>query len=815
MSFKLNYTGTQVNEGLGKSLDNEAFTLTKSNKLDGVETGAEVNTLASINVGNNASLDDTDPLNPIINVDQKMQWVYPWVQDTYDAQTQTRIGDWLMVSNTETSDYPAPISSNNPEWGITPDPVWTADLSLGDLAYGYEFTATEMSTIKGWRIWAVATENVTYTVQLWDYNNENNPILLGSDYITQNSPEGWIEVFADEPAFTLLPNNKFRFSVVVHSTTNDLNYNGEWLNVDGVTTPTSGVVTLNTSVGSKVLINKTDNLGVDLSTELLAIGEGDSIRFNETADVTRYSLYRATGVSVDQGTYVEIPISLQDEGNGIRNNKSVNTEWIVYGADTNTDYVKVTNGIPTYFPNGNVEGFFTTIIGDVTNPSLTLDNNIYGLDILSDPWIKSDDWDVASYFGSNSGTSQNTEVITTRLIQSLGDAVNIELTDTSDDKGVAITGGQFSVGSVDNPQESVFGEGDSYPVNLAYHCSFASTSGDVISGATDVTEILRTDTGSTTGLFGGITTDDYILVGSDYPFQGVKFKFSSGGTVDPENVQGEYYGVSGWTEVYTMTTNAVAPYQQSGYEIGNYPSEQLRFGFDPLNRENWATKHIISVNGVPTEKYWGRYKITSNIVQDPILEQMKLHTNRMEINSDGVSEYFGSARYPKTLTFGLEITIPNDLADPANEVVAYGSRATAKYVDNEFQNDRVDGFLLTQDVVTGLDTSIPLICNISYYVKGTATGNIRIKSDVFQVGDGFVYDGTAIPDTYVVDDNVLTSSNLVRRTSSFLIDIYKLKVTGALLISLYRDATGAEPLDTLSAGIVVTNVSLIGHFWRP
>jgi len=264
-----------------------------------------------------------------------------------------------------------------------------------------------------------------------------------------------------------------------------------------------------------------------------------------------------------------------------------------------------------------------------------------------------------------------------------------------------------------------------------------------------------------------------------------------------------------------MNTNANFPYTQYGNAVCSAPSEQWRFGFDPTTPSTWAPV-TININGSDITKYWGIFEITSTITTDATIEQMKIHTNRTEINADGKVEYFGLARYPRTLFSGLSNYVVNALYDPANETVDYGSEFEAKYLDNEFANNAIDGLGFTQGIVSGLDTSIPLVFSISYYVKGTGTGDIKFHIDAYQVSDGFVFDGTATPDEYDLIDTVSASSNLVRRTVSILIDVHKIKDTGdQVVISVRRDATSGEPEDTLNNNVVLENLTLTGYFWGP
>lgn len=127
------------------------------------------------------------------------------------------------------------------------------------------------------------------------------------------------------------------------------------------------------------------------------------------------------------------------------------------------------------------------------------------------------------------------------------------------------------------------------------------------------------------------------------------------------------------------------------------------------------------------------------------------------MNAEGVIEYFGLAHRPTTFRRGLSVATPNALYDPINENVLYSADFQAKYTDNEFNQNAKDGFGWISGIDIGQDTSIPLVVNVSFYVKGTSTGNIDLNLEVFQVGEGFVYGSNVIPDVY---NEIITISAL-------------------------------------------------------
>lgn len=387
--------------------------------------------------------------------------------------------------------------------------------------------------------------------------------------------------------------------------------------------------------------------------------------------------------------------------------------------------------------------------------------------------------------------------------------------DDGDDKGIQIVGGQFSVGSVEDPRETCLGSGDSYPIQNAFHCDIANTSGLTITSAIDVTAILESDTGSATSLFSGITAGKYLLVGSDYKFEGVKVKTTVAGVIEPDSLIAEVIqdNVPTYQEATFMATNANDINQQLGRVITTEPSEQWRFGVNPLTQTIPWDKVTLNINGVDITKYWGRFRLIDAITSDATIEQVKMHTDRTEFNALQGEEMFGGHRYSSVLFEGMKNVITNTLKNPPNENVKYAVGVTGLFSDNELVNNTEDGFVIPITIPVGLDTSIPLILDITGYPKSNDAGVVKFAVDVYSISSGFKYDGLATPDiTLTGIDSFPLGSLEVRRTAQFLIPVDKLIPTEEVLLSFYRLGNDAE--DTLNASAVITNIQCTGAFWK-
>ena len=419
--------------------------------------------------------------------------------------------------------------------------------------------------------------------------------------------------------------------------------------------------------------------------------------------------------------------------------------------------------------------------------------------------------------GRSINTSANTifrNGIKVESVASLDGETLLSFDKVGDDRAIHLTNAKLEIGALNQGRESIFGEGNSFPIQLAYHAKMSNMSGNIITSAVDITTILQSEEESTTGLFGGNSTGDFILVGCDYTFPGIKAKIDTPVIINGEDYILEALKSNGfWEKVELMNTNASFPLQQRANHIGLYNKEQWFFGFDPLVPSTW-NKMSLNVNGVVQEKFWGRLRLVNNIAQDMVIEQVKLRTNSTEINEDGTVVLYGKARRPRTLQAGLQIATPNALNDPANEVVSYGTNYSAKFIDNEFKNSAKDGFGIIQNIDYGIDTSIPITISLSYYVKGGNTGDVEITAEVFQVTNNFVYDGNATPEVYTVIDEITLPSDEVRRTVYFTINASYVEPTEALVISLTRDARNTNANDTLSNAIIITHVTVTGYEWR-
>jgi hypothetical protein len=401
--------------------------------------------------------------------------------------------------------------------------------------------------------------------------------------------------------------------------------------------------------------------------------------------------------------------------------------------------------------------------------------------------------------------------------QELDDLLSqVEVTSTGDDKGTAFTE-QVSVGKPAAGRELVAGEGDSYPVIGAWHADYANISGLTVTGATDVTTILQSDSASTTPLFDGTIAGKCMLVMSDVArFGGVKVKMDTAGTVEPASVTAEYLqdNTPTWISSPYMATDADFPYTQLANVIGGCSScsEQWRFGFDPDNVPPTWDEVTMNINGTDYTGRWAIIRLTAGITLDPVLEQLKLHTNRWECNADGNTEYFGRSRYPKDLQTD---DYGNVLKNPTNNSIPVSSGMTMLRIDNEFNNSVEDGRILVAEIPEGMDTSIPITVTVDWYPNDTLTGDVELELSYVKARNGFTFDGTGVENPTIPSITSVSNESGVRKVSSFKFLVDDVLPGDSIIMSVFRDATGTNLDDTFGGPIVYVKGRAVGYFWRP
>jgi len=381
------------------------------------------------------------------------------------------------------------------------------------------------------------------------------------------------------------------------------------------------------------------------------------------------------------------------------------------------------------------------------------------------------------------------------------------------DEGLHVKG-ELHVGTPENPKETVMGGGDSYTVGMVVK---TNTGADDAAGMfADVTAPAASGTDSTFTMFAGTGANNTLYIGGPRQFRGVKITFGTtvaDPALDATAVALEYWDGSAWTAVPRMVTNGNAPYESYVQTLNvalQSTSVQVRFGLRAAERVQWEQK---SIDGASL--FWVRLRVASSLTTAPTIEQIKLHSNRLEVNADGFTEYFGGAAPVRALPWNWN---SNDATgnNPGSTDLYIDADLTLGRVRNTFVNAILDRasfqFRLPPEIDTSLGIRIRIVAIGTDASPGNAVFIIRYAltgDGAFPIGLGsaplvapitpqtaIISGGAAIPQTLFSCVGYLNIATAQARAASGNNDF--------IWLSVERDIT---PTDSQDGSLYVMNIS--------
>ena len=288
------------------------------------------------------------------------------------------------------------------------------------------------------------------------------------------------------------------------------------------------------------------------------------------------------------------------------------------------------------------------------------------------------------------------------IVRVTGSTIECSFYSDSSDEPAQEIRGELHVGSIDTPTESAFGEGDSHTDGMrVFHCTATGT-GDDGSSFTEITSNIKFNDLLSSNVFPSTATNACILIGSekiDY-LAGIKVDLELGivpaGGINGSGtrlVRPEYWDGATWSQMRIMSTDAdpgYYPHADSIFDAGSY---QFRAG--PA-----ITMAIKTINGVTA--YWSRYRLIGAITTNPVINKLKLHTNRLEINRDGFTEFFGKAEKRDKYPYSINLAAPVGNS-PSNSDIYISDGVRVGRTENRFSTGDEIGF--TIELPETIDTS--------------------------------------------------------------------------------------------------------------
>lgn len=331
-----------------------------------------------------------------------------------------------------------------------------------------------------------------------------------------------------------------------------------------------------------------------------------------------------------------------------------------------------------------------------------------------------------------------------------------ELVDiTEGDEGLNILG-ELHVGRSMNPSESVFGGGDSHTFEYVYTFNGVST-------YTDKTTEAKSFTGSTLQ-FDGITTNNAIYIANRYPitFEGIKIAIETPVNIGSGVIIAEYWNGS-WVEMNACTVLSSTPFLKYSKNYFNQAGG-YHIKYNPYIRNDWVVNDPV---GIGENYYWMRFRITSTITSSPVIQQIKIHTSRTEINGDGTSEFHMDARVYKKLKVDALRPIEGNM------------QSASIYVDENvgvgLSNNRftavADILGVSFELPEDCDTSAPLVLNWKGKFSATGSAQFTVRLKIVRPGDPYTNTEPAPSGDTVVALTELRTISSIDTREDFRVDL--------------------------------------------
>jgi len=368
---------------------------------------------------------------------------------------------------------------------------------------------------------------------------------------------------------------------------------------------------------------------------------------------------------------------------------------------------------------------------------------------------------------------------------------------------------ELTVGSPEYGRESVFGQGDSYTRGMFVYTSGAGggTLTDVSDEAAGVNESSFTFPGTAVDNSFYVASDLYDANSDRLQWHGIKTKLDAVANLGTGSIVTEIWNGSTWEEIGTMSTRAVDDYASSGILKFTMESEQIRFNARAV-KNSWVKNDIL---GDGIDRYWARFRIDSAITTSPTIEQIKLHSSRTEINSDGYVEHFGTARNVKSIAWDIGNAKPAS-DSPLNQDVYFGDYLDVGHTENKFSNKATDRIALAVYLPADIDTSTPLKLQWSWITDDNTNGNTRwvIRWAVSNDGSNIYYASadspTSAPGQKSSTEIVAQVNQYTQQTHTVYLDISDYNTTSDSMLWISIERNGVDAADTHGGDVVMLQV---------
>ena len=300
-------------------------------------------------------------------------------------------GEWTMVANTLTLDSPFPVPVGDNELGTEPwIPATQSDLSVVYPGHLYTINGPVWArTINVWVPQLTDDTNYRIVVVRTDPGKPPRTSVIDDPILTVGA---WKTVALLNSLIAAGTQILVYIDALNSGADNQVTGGWSYAGQNNTGAPLAQQWNQNNS-RTIVRVDKTDLDGTDRTSELMGIGINSTLVFADTDNPNAFDQYRVTSEPpIDQGTYIEYAVVLQEQGEG-GVPIGVTTMTATVPIAQATEYSEEVGVVPTYTgPPVTAIGFLQFDGVDQVG-----DANKYGIDVEFESVDASPDWDVLSY----------------------------------------------------------------------------------------------------------------------------------------------------------------------------------------------------------------------------------------------------------------------------------------------------------------------------------------------------------------------------------------------------------------------------------
>jgi hypothetical protein len=305
---------------------------------------------------------------------------------------------FTMMSNKETSDYPAPTPEGEAGYLVPDAPTWTTLNQTAYIQSGLNITnlveSYQISVIRAWI--PSKTSSDSYRIAVRD--NITGIFNISATFKGDTVETGWNNIVIS-PVF-ITPGDDISFYLQSQNVSGTTNFNHSFFYTGSSNQEVDpGVGNVNVRGNNLILrLSQTDRDAINRTAENNSVVPGSVLRIVSEADLSAFIEYEVVS-NTDNGTWNSYEVVLTNTGTS--GAPLIGNCQVYYEVATKapTEYVRLDN----HFAGNN----FVSGIININDSGDTLDDNAYGFDVLIQKYTKSPDWDIVSTDGGASGGGAN------------------------------------------------------------------------------------------------------------------------------------------------------------------------------------------------------------------------------------------------------------------------------------------------------------------------------------------------------------------------------------------------------------------------